>query len=177
MTPPPYSTPHPPPSLLRVSNNEYLFFYNFVVKIFIYNIALHNMDFGVLQKSSKHFLIFIFFPPPLGTSGIDQLVPIFHNFLVTNKFCQYLYTIHQILDPPLTRSSLTLFSFYYFAEKNCLLDFWKKNCLPLSGEKKIPSPCLVKKKILSCLVIKKILSPCLVGKKILSPQGKTIAPP
>ena len=28
--------------------------------IFIYNIALQNTDFGVLQKSSKHFLIYIF---------------------------------------------------------------------------------------------------------------------
>ena len=29
--------------------------------IFIYNITLQNTDFGVLQKSSKHFLIYIFF--------------------------------------------------------------------------------------------------------------------
>ena len=29
----------------------------------IYNIAVQNTDFGVLQKSSKHFLISIFFPP------------------------------------------------------------------------------------------------------------------
>ena len=106
---------------------------------------------------------------------------------------------HQILDPPLTRSSLTLFSFYCFAEKNCLLvlDSWKKisppawwkkkisppvwwknKSLPLPGEKKILSPRLVEKKILSpCLVKKKFISPCLVGKKFLSPQGKTIAPP
>ena len=57
-----------PRSLLRVSNNEYLFFllffsYKCVLSIFIYNIALQNADFGVLQKSSKHFLISIFFPP------------------------------------------------------------------------------------------------------------------
>ena len=114
------------------------------------------MDFGVLQKSSKHFLIFIFFPPPLGTSGIDQLVPIFHNFVVTNKFCQYLYTIHQILDPPLTISSLTLFSFYCFAEKNGLVDFGKK----------IVSLCLVNKN-----------SPLSGGKKNSLPSGKNHSPP
>ena len=75
-----------------------------VLSIFIYNIALQNTDFGVLQKSSKHFLIFIFFPPgeggnplpvppPLGTSGLEELVPIFFNFVVRNVFCQYLYSI------------------------------------------------------------------------------------
>ena len=33
-----------------------------VLSIFIYNIALQNTNFGVLQKSSNHFLIYIFFP-------------------------------------------------------------------------------------------------------------------
>ena len=47
---------------------EDLFLYNFVVQNvfcqYLYNIALQNTDFGVLQKSSKHFLIiYIFFPP------------------------------------------------------------------------------------------------------------------
>ena len=37
--------------------------YKCVLSIFIYNIALQNTDFGVLQKSSKLFLISIFFPP------------------------------------------------------------------------------------------------------------------
>ena len=32
------------------------------MSIFIYNITLQNTDFGVLQKSSKHFLIYIVFP-------------------------------------------------------------------------------------------------------------------
>ena len=55
----------PPPSK-KIIKNEDLFLYNFVVKkcvlsIFIYNIALQNTDLGVLQKSSKHFLIYIFF--------------------------------------------------------------------------------------------------------------------
>ena len=47
------------------------------------------------QKSSKHFLISIFFPcptPPLGTSCLEQWGPIFYNFVVKNVFCQYLYT-------------------------------------------------------------------------------------
>ena len=34
-----------------------------VLLIFIYNIALQNTDLGVLQKSSKHFLIYVFFQP------------------------------------------------------------------------------------------------------------------
>ena len=45
--------------------NEDLFLYNFVVKNLFcqYNIAIQNTDLGVLQKSSKHFLIYIFFQP------------------------------------------------------------------------------------------------------------------
>ena len=58
--------PCPTRSVLRASNNEDLFLqfcsYKFVLSIFIYNIALQNTDFGVLQKSSKHFVISIFFP-------------------------------------------------------------------------------------------------------------------
>ena len=83
-TPPPCPTR----SVLRASNNEDLFLqfccYKCVLSIFIYNIALQNTDLGVLQKSSKHFLISIFFPlgegdtpslshlPLLGTSGLEQ---------------------------------------------------------------------------------------------------------
>ena len=85
-----------PRSLLRFSNNEYLFFTIFqlqcVLSIFIYNIALQNADFGVLQKSSKHFLISIFFP--LGDRGTTPPCPTRSvNFVVKNVFCQYLYTI------------------------------------------------------------------------------------
>ena len=39
-------------------------------------IALQNTDFGVLHKSSKHFMISIFFPPvppPLDTSFLEQV--------------------------------------------------------------------------------------------------------
>ena len=32
-----------------------------ILSIYLYNIALQNTDFGVPQKSSKHFLISIFF--------------------------------------------------------------------------------------------------------------------
>ena len=46
---------------------------NAISVTFIYNIALQNMDFGVLQKSSKHFLITIFFPP--GEGGRPCLSP------------------------------------------------------------------------------------------------------
>ena len=34
-----------------------------MLRQFPHNVALQNTDSGVLQKSSKHFLIFIFFPP------------------------------------------------------------------------------------------------------------------
>ena len=104
-TPPPCPTR----SVLRTSNNEDLFLqfccYKCVLSIFIYNIALHNTDFGVLQKSSKHFLISIFFPfgegdtsslshpPLLGTSGLEQWVHILYDAVVKNVSCWYLYTI------------------------------------------------------------------------------------
>ena len=66
------------------------------MSIFIYNITLQNNDFGVLQKSSKHFLISIFFPCPtprsvLRASNNEDLF--FYNFVVKNVFCQYLFTI------------------------------------------------------------------------------------
>ena len=67
----PFSFRTPPPPFKKRIKDEDLFLYNFVVKnvfcfvniYIIYNIALQNMDFGVLQKSCKHFLIYIFFPP------------------------------------------------------------------------------------------------------------------
>ena len=40
---------------------------NVFLSLFIYNIALQNTDFGVLQKSSKRFLISIFFTSGQGT--------------------------------------------------------------------------------------------------------------
>ena len=129
----------------------------------------------MLQKSSKHVLIYIFFLPVEGDTpslSHPRSLLFVHNFVVKDIICQYLYTIHQILDPPLTISSL--FSFIALLKK-LSPGFLGKNLSP-SGEKKIPSPCLVKKNLSPCLVRKQILSPCLVGKK-LSPQGKTIAPP
>ena len=84
-TPPPCPTP----ARYFVPRTTTTYFcYNFVVKnefcqsIFIYNIALQNTDFGVLQKSSKRFLISMFFPSgeggtpalsyPLATSCLEQ---------------------------------------------------------------------------------------------------------
>ena len=63
------SLSHPVPRTMRT------YFLQFcslkcVLSIFIYNIAIQNTDFSVLRKSSKHFLISIFFhtgrgdPPP-----------------------------------------------------------------------------------------------------------------
>ena len=52
--------PHAPPPFQK----KYL---KCVLPIFIiYNIALQNTDYGVLHKSSKHFMISIFFPPVVG---------------------------------------------------------------------------------------------------------------
>ena len=69
------------------------------MSIFIYNITLQNTDFGVLQKSSKHFLIYIFFPsfsfrtfPPLQKIYKNEDL-FFYNFVVKNVFCQYIYSI------------------------------------------------------------------------------------
>ena len=81
-----------------------------MLRQFPHNIALLqgiimlNTDSGVLQKSSKHFLISIFFPlfsfrtppPPRplpknnNTKNEDLFV---YNCVVTNVFCQYLYAI------------------------------------------------------------------------------------
>ena len=76
--------------------NEDLFFtmmyLKCVLSIFIDNIDLQNTDFGVLQKSSKQFLISIFFPPaegdnplpappPPGTSCLEQQLPILFTIL------------------------------------------------------------------------------------------------
>ena len=80
---------------------------NVVLKMCFVNIyiqySLTNTDFGVLQKSSKHFLISIFFPlgegdtPSLSTTaryfGSRTMSTYFYNFVVTTLFCQYLYTI------------------------------------------------------------------------------------
>ena len=75
---PSLSHPH---LVLCAPNNNDLYIYNFVVKnefcqsIFIYNIALQNTDFGVLQKSSKSFLISMFFPSREGGGGTTSLSP------------------------------------------------------------------------------------------------------
>ena len=69
------------------------------MSIFIYNITLQNTDFEVLQKSSKHFLIYILFPSfsfrtftPL-KKNIKNEDLFFYNFVVKNVFGQYIYSI------------------------------------------------------------------------------------
>ena len=69
------------------------------MSIFIYNIALQNKDFGVLQKSSKHFLIFFFFPP-YGRGDIPSLSHL-SALRATNKCFALFMTIHA---PPFTKS-------------------------------------------------------------------------
>ena len=67
-----------PPSKQNIKN-EGLFLQSCSLKcvlpiFIIYNIALQNTDFGVLHKSSKHFMIFIFFPPVEGdTPSLSHL--------------------------------------------------------------------------------------------------------
>ena len=73
-TPPPCSTPA---LLLRVSNNEYLFFYNFLVtKVFcqyLYTILPYKMQ--ILECCRSHLSIFLFpFSFHLGRGG--QLLPV-----------------------------------------------------------------------------------------------------
>ena len=88
----PHARPPPP---LKKYKNEGLFLQSCSLKcvlpiFIIYNIALQNKDFGVLHKSSKHFMISIFFPrvegdtpvpPPLGTSCFEQQWPIVFTIL------------------------------------------------------------------------------------------------
>ena len=75
--------------------------YNFFCQYLYTNIALQNTDFGVLQGSSKRFLISIFFPlvetPPPCPTPARYFVPrtimtYFLQFCSYNFFCQYLYT-------------------------------------------------------------------------------------
>ena len=60
--------------------------------IFIYNIAIQNTDIGVLQKSSKHFLISIFWPTPRSPLRASNNTLVYDNSRPP---------FHQILDPPL----------------------------------------------------------------------------
>ena len=77
--------PHAPPP---PPYKKYIYIYNEGLDLFlqscslkcvlpifiIYNIALQNTDFGVLHKSSKHFMISIFFPPVEGdTPSLSHL--------------------------------------------------------------------------------------------------------
>ena len=67
---------------------------------FIYNIALQNTDFGVLQKSSKHFLISIFFPPGEGGHPHIPVPPTHRSALVPRRRDLPLFmTIHAPLPP------------------------------------------------------------------------------
>ena len=94
-----------PRSVLRASNNEDLFCLQFcsykcVLSIFIYNIALQNTDFGVLQKSSKHFLISIFFQVGRGDTPLPDPPPARH-FVPRTRASPLSMTIHA---PPSTKS-------------------------------------------------------------------------
>ena len=91
-----------PRSVLPASNNEDLFFLQFcVLSIFIYNIALQNTDFGVLQKSSRHFLIYIFFQ--MGRGGDTPLPdpPPTRHFVPRTRALPLFMTIRA---PPSTKS-------------------------------------------------------------------------
>ena len=95
-----------PRSVLRASNNNDLLFYNFVVKnvfcqsILIYNIALHNTDLGVLQKSSQRSLIYIFFPSGEGAPPPPSL----SHPLATSCFALVYYNSRPPPPPPSTKS-------------------------------------------------------------------------
>ena len=71
--------PHARPPFKKNIKNEGLFLQSCSLKcvlpiFIIYNIALQNTDFGVLHKSSKHFIISIFLPPVEGdTPSLSHL--------------------------------------------------------------------------------------------------------
>ena len=70
--------------------------YKCVLSIFIYKIALQNTDFGVVQKSSKHFLISIFCSP----SSLRMPLPPLQNtdYRVLHKSSKHFMI--SILFPP-----------------------------------------------------------------------------
>ena len=74
--------------------------YKYVLSISIYNIALQNTDFGVLQKSSKHFLISIFFQMGRGDTPLPDPPPARH-FVPRTRASPLSMTIHA---PPSTKS-------------------------------------------------------------------------
>ena len=87
-----------PRSVLRASNNEDLYFLQkCVLSICIYNIALQNTDFGVLQKSSKTFSDFHFLstppPPPSTKSWIRHCISLF----ILIKSVLYIINNHLII--------------------------------------------------------------------------------
>ena len=101
---------------------------NVVLKMCFVNIYMQysHTKYGNTEYFRSHLsiVLFPFFPPgergtpppcstPLATSGLEQWVPIFYNLLLTNVFCQYLYTIlpykMQILE--CCRSHLRIFLF------------------------------------------------------------------
>ena len=107
-TPSLYSRPTPARYFGSRTMSTY-FVCNFVVTNvfcpYLYTILPYKIQiFGVIQKSSKHFSSFIFFPPGeretpppcptrsvLRASNNEDLF--FYNFVVKNVLCQYLYTI------------------------------------------------------------------------------------
>ena len=104
----PFSSLSHPPLGTSCSNNEDLFFYNFVVtnvflSIFIYkayNIALQNTILVCFRKISKHFLISIFFPMGRGdTPSLPPPPPPHSPLRASNKGFALFMTIHA--PPPL----------------------------------------------------------------------------
>ena len=73
-----------------------------VLSIFIYNIAIQNTDFSVLQKSSKHFLISIFFHKGRGDTPLPDPPPARH-FVPRTRASPLFGTIHA---PPSTKSCI-----------------------------------------------------------------------
>ena len=84
----PFSFHVPPPARYFVPRTMRTYFFTilqkYILSIIIYNITLQNTDFGVLQKSSKHFLISIFFQMGRGVSPTPPHPPPTRHFVASS---------------------------------------------------------------------------------------------
>ena len=147
------------------------FFYNFVVKnvfcqlsIFIYNIALQNTDLGVLQKSSKHFLISIFFPPGEGEGRVPHLARYFGSRTMSRVYLFFLHICS--LNMCFIYNSLIKYGSFVCFRSLLTFALVYENSRPLFH--KILDPPLPRSSLISsyCFAGKKTLSPGFLGKKI-----------
>ena len=122
---PPFSFRTPPPPFKKYTKIRTNLFYNFVVKcvlsIYLYNIALRNTNLGVPQKSSKHFLISIFFPDGEGGHPLPDPPPARH-FVPRTRVSPLFITIHAPPPLPPNPGSATECRLNQIIKSNCVSD-------------------------------------------------------